>query len=116
MNSFYMGVYLWQIEYLEPYSDLLVDRSGVIRVATTDPVTHTIFLSRELKNNDFLLETVLLHELGHAAMISYNIFDDLHRMVKPRYWVDIEEWVCNFLADYGSEVFDIARDVLGKDI
>ena len=35
-------------------------------------------------------------------------------MVKKRYWVDAEEFVCNILADYGQFVIVSARDVLGN--
>lgn len=35
-------------------------------------------------------------------------------MVKKRYWVDAEEFVCNMLADYGCFVIGVAKDVLGN--
>jgi len=35
-------------------------------------------------------------------------------MVKKRYWVDAEEFVCNILADYGQFVIGTARDILGN--
>lgn len=41
--------------------------------------------------------------------------DDIHRMCHPSYWIEAEEWVCNFLADYGTMVFDAAYSVLGDD-
>lgn len=103
---------LWRIEFLEPYAEELVDRTGQIRVATTDPLKHTIFLSRAL-NGDFL-KTVLLHELSHAAMVSYSMLNEIHHMVHPRYWIDMEEWICNFLADYGSKIFKTA-DIITKN-
>lgn len=59
--------------------------------------------------------TVLLHELGHVTMISYNLIDDIHRMVLPEYWVEAEEWVCNFIANYGSKIFAAAYKIIGRD-
>ena len=82
MNSFYINNYLWLVYFVDPYSPELVDRTGQLRVATTDPLTHTIYLSEDL-SQDFL-QRVLLHELGHVTMISYNLLDELHRMVPPR--------------------------------
>ncbi len=80
---------------------MLVDRSGEERVATTDPASQMIFLSKEL-HGDFL-RRVLSHELGHVAMISYGLLSDIHRMSYPHDWVEMEEWICNFIADYGQE-------------
>lgn len=34
-------------------------------------------------------------------------------MVKKNYWIEAEEWVCNFIADYGHEIFGAAYAVLG---
>ena len=34
-------------------------------------------------------------------------------MVHPRYWLEAEEWVCNFIADYGMKIFSIAYNILG---
>ena len=110
MNSFYCNGILWQVLFVDPYSPVLIDRTGQLRVATTDPLTCSVHLSRDLTGD--VLQTVLRHELGHVTMLSYNLLDEIHRMVKPRYWVDIEEWICNFMADYGSEVFRISNDIL----
>lgn len=110
INSFYMNGYLWLVEFVDPDDPVLVDRTNKLRVATTDPTALIIYLSSQL-NGDFL-KRVFLHELGHAVMISYNMLEELHRMVKPRYWVEAEEWICNFVADYGSSIFEIAYSIL----
>lgn len=39
----------------------------------------------------------------------------IHKVVKPEYWILAEEWVCNFIADYGAKIFSIAYSVLGND-
>lgn len=61
------------------------------------------------------LETVLIHELGHAALFSYGLLPDIHKAVKRQYWMEAEEWVCNFIADYGMRIFSIAYEVMGED-
>ena len=112
MVTFYMNGYLWHVKYVKPFSPKLVDRTQNLCVATTDPNTKCIYLSSNL-TGDFL-NRVLIHELGHATMISYNLLDDIHRMVYQEYWVEAEEWVCNFIADYGLKIFRSAYEILGN--
>ena len=114
MKSFYMNGYLWKVIFVPPSSDKLADRTRTLRVATTDPDTYRIYLSNALKGE--FLNRVLIHELGHATMISYGLIDDVHRMVKPEYWFEAEEWVCNFIADYGGKIFSSAYEVLGDNV
>lgn len=113
MNVFSMNGYIWRVRFVEPYSPMLVDRTGKRTVATTDPTNLQVCLSNELQG-DFLIQ-VLLHELGHCALYSFNLIDDIHRMVYPDKWVEAEEWVCNFIADYGFRIFSTAYSVLGDD-
>lgn len=105
-----MNGYLWQIKIVNPHNPKLVDRSRKLRVATTDPNDFCIYLSNELRG-DFLI-TVLIHELGHCAMVSFNLIPEIHRMVKREYWVETEEWICNFIADYGMLIFKSAYSIL----
>lgn len=98
---------------MSPDSDCLIDRTGQMRVATTDPKEYKIFLSEQLlKDKEFLLR-VLIHEIGHCVIFSYDLFDEIHKMVYPEYWIEAEEFICNFIADYGLTVFAIARSYLG---
>lgn len=106
-----MNGYLWRVCYVEPNDPILVDRTGALTVATTDPTTLRVYISNELDGS--FLTRVLVHEVGHCALYSFNLLDDIHRMVHPRYWIDAEEWVCNFIADYGMKIFSIAYSVLG---
>lgn len=108
-----MNGYLWHVRYVDSDNPMLIDRTGEARVATTDPSACEIYMLKTLQG-DFL-QRVLCHELGHAAMISYNMLNEIHRMVRPRYWIEMEEWICNFLADYGLNIFKIAYSVLGDD-
>lgn len=109
MRSFLMGDYIWHVQFVRPDSELLVDRTGNVRVATTDPVTLCVYISDAL-NGDFL-DRVLIHELGHCALFSFNIVDDIHRMVRKECWIEAEEWVCNLIADYGRLIFSIAGEI-----
>ena len=111
---FYMNGYLWHVEMVDPYDFSLVDRTDSLRVATTDPRQGCVFLSDELYG-DFL-RRVLIHELGHCTIFSYHLIRDIHQMVKPEYWIDVEEWICNFIADYGLQIFEIASYVLQEQL
>lgn len=113
MESFLMNGYLWRVKFVKPESEFLVDRTNNLRVATTDPITRCIYLSNQL-TGDFL-NTVLLHELGHCVMFSYGLLKEIHSIVDPEDWIDVEEWVCNFIADYGLKIFETAYDVLGEE-
>lgn len=64
-------------------------------------------------NGDFL-NRVLIHELGHATMVSYDLLQTIHQMVYPEYWMEMEEWICNFIADYGLQIFRHAYEILGE--
>lgn len=108
-----MNDILWRVIYVSPQSPLLIDRTGVSRVATTDPKTHCVYLSNTLTGE--FLNTVLLHELGHCVMFSYGLLNDIHKLVAPEFWIEAEEWVCNFIADYGLKIFSIAYDTLEDD-
>lgn len=104
---------LWQIIFVSPDSSKLMDRTGAHTLAVTDPMTGHVYLSSVLYGE--MLVKVLLHELGHCAMVSFNLIDDIHRMVRQEYWIEAEEWICNFLADYGKKIFEIAYSTLGSD-
>ena len=62
-----------------------------------------------------MLTHVFLHELGHCIMFSCGLLFELHRMVKREFWIEAEEWVCNFIANYGCFAIKTTQDVLGND-
>lgn len=110
---FYMNGYLWKVIFVEPSNPMLMDRTGTQTVATTDPNTFTVYLSNAL--NGSFATRVLIHELGHCALFSFDLIKDIRRMVKPEYWIEAEEWVSNFIADYGRLIFSTAYHIMGDD-
>lgn len=102
----------WSVRFVDGASEALVDRTWTLRLATTDPSTMTVYVSDRLSGD--LLKRVVVHEIGHCIMHSYGLIESLHRMVKRRYWVEAEEWVCNILAEYGELALDRAEKVLGS--
>lgn len=113
MRRFRMNGILWRIVFVDPESSMLIDRTGRKTVATTDPITNCVYLADNLHGN--FLKKVIIHELGHCAMISYDLIDDIHSMVDEDHWIDVEEWICNFISDYGEMIFSSMRSILGKD-
>ena len=111
--AFVMNGYEWHILRVDPNDPRLVDRTRNVRLATTDPNDLCVYLSNELSGE--MLTRVLIHELGHCAIFSYGLEHEIHWFVKRRYWVEAEESICNFLADYGRIIFNCAAEVLGKD-
>lgn len=107
-----MNGYSWRVCFVDGDDPMLVDRTGTLTVGTTDPVTLRVYISRDLDGS--MLTRVLIHELGHCTMFSFGLLDDIRRMVHPRYWLEAEEWVCNFIADYGMKIFTVAYDILGN--
>lgn len=113
IDSFYISGDLWHVRFTNPKDRILVDRRNILTIGVTDPETMTIYLSNKLKGQ--LLNRVLIHELGHATLYSTGLLEELHRMVYPEYWIEAEEALCNFLADYGHQIFGIAYSVLGNE-
>lgn len=103
---------LWRVQFVPSQDDVLIDRTGKHTLAVSDYSTMTISIANNLYGE--LLNRVFIHELGHCVMFSYGLLPELHRMVKKRYWVDAEEFICNILADYGHFVIRTARDILGN--
>ena len=92
----------------------LIDRTGEMRLATTDPSTFMIYLADSL--DGLLLETVLIHEICHAIIVSYNLLSSIHMLVLPEKWIEAEECLCNFMVIYGGQVFEVANDLLGYEV
>lgn len=109
MDTFIINGIFWRVEIVDPDSPYLIDRTNQSRLATTDPNTKSVYLSKAIPLDMF--NRVLIHELGHCVIFSYDLFDEIHQMVKPEYWIDAEEWVCNFIADYGMIIFSIANTI-----
>lgn len=113
IDSFFMNGMLWSIRFVNPNSDILIDRTLSKTVAVTDPDTMTIYLSNKL-HGEFLTR-VVLHELSHAMMYSYHYLDEIHRYCKKRYWIEMEELIANLIADRAYEIFQRAYDIVGDE-
>lgn len=112
LHHFWMNGDHWNVRFVPPQDNVLIDRTGSRTLAVSDYSTKTISIANTLHGE--LLNRVFIHELGHCVMFSYGLLSELHRMVKKRYWIEAEEWACNFISDYGQFVIRTARDILGN--
>lgn len=110
MANFIINGCPWYLIFTQPNDYRLVDRTWTYCYATTDPMTKCVYVSDDIYGE--LLQKVIVHELGHCAIFSYNLLPIIHKMVMPEYWIEAEEWICNFVADYGPEIFDIYGGIL----
>lgn len=102
---------VWRVSLVDPDDPRLVDRTGSSCLATTDPSTMGVYVSRDLGGD--MLARVVRHEAAHCAMVSHGLTYQLRKMLPESAWVPVEEWVCNFLADYGPEVLHAASVSIG---
>lgn len=100
----------WKVELVDASNVMLIDRTGTSTLATTDPTQYKVFISNQLSLEQFYI--VLAHEVAHCMIISEHLTDDIHRMVRPEYWFDAEEWLCNYLVDYGISILGIVNRLL----
>lgn len=91
-----------------------IDRTGTSRLATTDPSTTCVYLSNGPRGLG--LEAVSTHGVGHCAMYGYGLLDSPHAVIPGDTWVDVEEWVCNYLANRGREAIHAADTALGRNV
>lgn len=113
IDEFYMNGLHWNVRWTKSTDPILVDRTGSLTVAVSDPDRMTIYLSNELRGS--FLTTVVLHELSHAMMISYGYLEQIHRYCKKQYWVDMEELIANLIAQQAKEIFQRAYDIVGDE-
>lgn len=114
MRTFQLNGDTWRIIFVNPDSDLLIDRTHCRTIGTTDPETMTVCISTGLSLD--MLQRVLIHEISHCALISFDLLPYIHKIVKPQYWYEVEEWLCNFISDYGLSICNAANSVLFDDV
>lgn len=96
MINFIINEDVWALYFVEPYDSHLIDRTGKLTLGCTDPISHSVYISKYLDQT--LMRKVILHELGHCVMASYNYIGYLSRLVFPWQLIDVEELICNILS------------------
>lgn len=89
------------IVWVDNKSSLLSRTDGSMSVGVTDMNTHCIYLAKSL--HGAFLRKVIIHELCHCVCMSYNIYMPIEQ----------EEMLCDFVATYGDQVFEIVDILTG---
>lgn len=89
----------WDIVFVPPNSPNLRRSDGSITCGVCDFGDRCIYISNALQGA--FLRKVYIHEVCHAAVFSYSI-----ELSLPQ-----EEFLCDFIATYGDEIFAIVDDL-----
>lgn len=93
---------LWRVIRVPVESPALIDRTGNLRLGTTDYGNRIIFISDHVFPP--LLDKVLLHEIAHAATESMNLSGNT------------DESVAQAVENYGIQAVEVASNVLGRPV
>ena len=104
----------WKVLRVGGEDPRLVDRTGRLRLATTDPETRTIHISSDLTPP--LLDQVVLHEVAHAITVSWDMLGRLRAGIPPDSWVHVEEWSAKLVEDHALEAVEKASQILGRPV
>lgn len=107
---FWLNGYPWHVMRVGRESPALIDRTGHMRLATTNPRTRLICVSEAVPRAQ--LEHVLTHEAAHACMVSYGLLPEVESFAFDH--VRAEEWACNLMADHAAEVLGASAAVLKR--
>lgn len=112
IKTFFVNGYTWRVIFVPPYDTRLIASNHKYCLGTTDPDRLTVYIDKTIHGS--LLRKVLIHELGHCVIFSYNLIEILNNMIGSDAR-NLEEWLCNYLVDYGEQIFTIAYEILGID-
>lgn len=97
---FYVNNQRWDVVYCNSLSDNLRRSDGSLTLGVTDNSTKCVYMNNKLKGLKH--EHVLCHELCHVVCFEYNV----------KISIDLEERLCNFMADHAREIVEILDDIL----
>lgn len=105
---------VWIVRWVLPTDLSLIDRTGKLRIATTDPVNKLINISNAIRFP--LLDMVLLHEVTHAITVSYGLLEPIRASIPEDSWVMVEEWSAELIENHGVEAVLLASRSLGRPL
>lgn len=105
---------VWRVVRVSPDDPLLMDRTGIQRIATADPASKVIRISWDVMPP--LFDQVYLHEATHAIMEEAGVNDLLLQLPDERQQVLAEELLAWFLEHHAIEVIDAVSRSLGRPV
>lgn len=91
---------LWLLKFTYPESPDLRMSNGKQVLGMCDNNIKTIFIADN--QTDYKTEHIICHEITHAICFEYNITIPY----------ELEENLCNFMADHGKEIIYIVEDLI----
>lgn len=93
---------LWDLKFVGAGNKDLRRSDGTYTFGVTDNSVKTVYIMRGMSAE--MTERVLCHELCHVICFEHGISLPIME----------EEWLCNFMADYGKEIIYLLDDLLGN--
>lgn len=91
---------VWKLRLVNPRDKNLRRSDGSPCLGLCDNNLKTVFIADNQPPDKE--EHILCHELCHCICFEYGFLLD----------VELEEWLCNFMADYGKEIIYLVDDLL----
>lgn len=114
MKPVVIGDDVWLVRYVSPLDPALVDRTGNLSAATTDPINKTISISSVVIPP--FLDKVILHEISHALMISHGVSVSLRSSLPSGLYIFIDELLSNVIENYSIEAAYLASQSLNRPL
>lgn len=114
MRPFVINGEVWRVIRVPAGDPRLIDRTGVARLATTDPRSRTICISEKVGPS--LIDRVLLHEVAHAVTVSWGMLPRVRMDVLEGDTIGVEEWAAQLMENHAIEAIDAASTALGRPI
>lgn len=114
MKPFVVNGDLWRVAWVPPGDPSLIDRTGMHRLATADLVGKVISVSADVAPP--LLDKVLLHEVAHAVIASYDLFSPLKALLPEDMWIVVDEWSAQLVENHSLEATLLAAESLGRPL
>lgn len=105
---------VWMVIRVQAGDPRLIDRTGMSRLATTDPKSRTISISESVRPP--LLDKVMLHEVAHAITVSWGLLPQVRSDALRGDIIGVEEWSAQLIENHAIEAIRAASDVLGRSV
>ena len=105
---------LWRVVRVHPSDPSLFDRTGNLRLATTDPKRRVISVASNLEPP--LLDRVMIHEAAHAITMAYNLLGEYQHFINSNDVIASEEWAAGLVEKHGLEAAELASEALGRPV
>lgn len=106
MLPFTVNGVTWNVVRVDPGDPVLVDWTGNLRLATTDPLARIVNVSSSIAPP--LLDKVMVHEAAHAAIESHGMAGSIGNR--------LNEFVASAIEGFGMEAIEAASEALGRPV